>query len=148
MRTIGKYENWFVEEGNREYFVTQTGQSAKKVKLIKSLKPEEYQGKSIAEILSFCNEADFCGELNDRSAYCFWKIISLPESNFVDSFYLDKETLKNALICLHDNGIEADECSTVLQALCYILMDKEINPLLKLLNEEEDIAKILFSHNN
>ena len=146
MKTICEYGNWFIAEDYGEYFVAQTGQPTKKLKLIRTLKPEEYRNKNLSELLAFCNEADFCGELNDRSAYCFWKVISLPETNCVESFYLDKEKIKNALICLHDNGIEADECSTVLQALCYILIDKEINPLLELLDEEEDIEKILSSH--
>ena len=74
--------------------------------------------------------------------------MSLPAFNFVDSFYLDKKKIKDALICLHDNGIEADECSPVLQALCYILMDKEIEPLLDLLEEEDGIEKVLSSHTN
>ena len=64
-------------------------------------------------------------------------------TNFVESFHLNKEQLKGALLCLRDNGVDPDECPEVLQALCYILLDKEIEPLLELLDEEEDIEKIL-----
>ena len=114
MRTICEYENWFIAEENGEFFVAQTGQETKKVELVKSFTPEEYRAISLSEFLSLCKENDFCGELSDRSAYCFWKIISLPASNFVESFYLDKEKIKNALICLCNNGIDADECLSLI----------------------------------
>lgn len=47
---------------------------------------------------------------------------------------LTREHIQKALQCLADNGIEEGECAIVLQALCYILMDIEIEDLL----EEED----------
>lgn len=34
--------------------------------------------------------------------------------------------LESARQCLIDNGIETDEVETVLQALCYILLNEEI----------------------
>lgn len=40
---------------------------------------------------------------------------------------LNKTKIDKAKQCLIDNGIEADEADTVLQALCYILMDEEIH---------------------
>ena len=40
---------------------------------------------------------------------------------------ISKWQFDNALKCLMDNGIEADEAETVLQALCYILLDTEID---------------------
>lgn len=43
---------------------------------------------------------------------------------------LNREKIKKALQCLADNGIDKDECPIVLQALCYILMDTEIEVLL------------------
>lgn len=39
---------------------------------------------------------------------------------------ITKEQIKQAEKCLQDNGIESDECSTVLQALGYILLDMEL----------------------
>lgn len=43
---------------------------------------------------------------------------------------INREQIKKALQCLADNGIDKDECPTVLQALCYILLDEEIEDLL------------------
>lgn len=42
---------------------------------------------------------------------------------------INRETVKKALDCLKDNGIERSECPVVLQALGYILMDTELEPL-------------------
>lgn len=42
----------------------------------------------------------------------------------------NRNKVKKALQCLLDNGIDTDECPTVLQALCYILIDKEIEDIL------------------
>ncbi len=39
---------------------------------------------------------------------------------------LNLEKIMHAEKCLIDNGIEEDEAETVLQALCYILIDEEI----------------------
>lgn len=39
---------------------------------------------------------------------------------------VSKEQIKQAEKCLQDNGIESDECSTVLQALGYILLDTDL----------------------
>lgn len=39
-----------------------------------------------------------------------------------------KQRLVRAKQCLIDNGVERDEAGTVLQALCYILLDTEISP--------------------
>lgn len=41
---------------------------------------------------------------------------------------IDNEKIKAAEKCLIDNGIEADEASTVLQAIGYILLDMELYP--------------------
>lgn len=38
----------------------------------------------------------------------------------------DEKRLSAAKQCLIDNGIEEDEAESVLQALCYILLDKGI----------------------
>ena len=38
---------------------------------------------------------------------------------------ITKKTFDKAKQCLIDNGIEFDEAETVLQALCYILLDEE-----------------------
>ena len=44
---------------------------------------------------------------------------------------MTQEQIDKAMQCLVDNGIEPDEASTVLQALCYILLDEEIEHLLE-----------------
>ncbi len=54
---------------------------------------------------------------------------------------LNKEQLILALKCLQDNGIEADECCTVLQSLCYILLDEEYGDLLFGECEEEFLQR-------
>lgn len=41
---------------------------------------------------------------------------------------IDKESIKRAEQVLIDNGIEADEASTVLQAIGYTLLDEELYP--------------------
>ena len=46
--------------------------------------------------------------------------------NVANETILNKDKIKKALKCLEDNGIERDECETVLQALCFILVDKDI----------------------
>lgn len=46
--------------------------------------------------------------------------------------------LESARQCLIDNGIETDEVGTVLQALCYILLNEEIQE-----TEQPDAAKVL-----
>lgn len=57
---------------------------------------------------------------------------------------LTKQQIVAALRCLYDNGIEADECDTVLQALCYIILNKEIDLHLELLKEEEgDLEELI-----
>lgn len=40
---------------------------------------------------------------------------------------ISEKQQKDALQCLIDNGIDEDESKTVLQALCYILLDEEID---------------------
>ena len=44
--------------------------------------------------------------------------------------YLSESDIDKACLCLRDNGIDEDEIDTVLQALCYILLDTEIEELL------------------
>ena len=43
----------------------------------------------------------------------------------------DRISIEKALRCLKDNGIEKSECPVVLQAMCYILYDAEIEDLLE-----------------
>lgn len=49
---------------------------------------------------------------------------------FAENEALSTARIKRAIECLKDNGIDADEADTVLQALCYILLDTEIEELL------------------
>lgn len=44
---------------------------------------------------------------------------------------LTRDNIEHALLCLADNGVDADATANVLQALCYILMDVEIEDMLK-----------------
>lgn len=41
---------------------------------------------------------------------------------------IDNETISRAERVLADNGIDPDECPTVLQAIGYVLLDKELYP--------------------
>ena len=45
-----------------------------------------------------------------------------------ENLRITSKTIKAAENCLIDNGIEADEAQTVLQALGYILIDEELYP--------------------
>jgi hypothetical protein len=44
---------------------------------------------------------------------------------------VDYKNVKLAMKILADNGIEPDECGTVLQAVGYALLDAELGPLIK-----------------
>lgn len=57
--------------------------------------------------------------------------VSLPhlmKENIALKNHVSEEKLIRAKQCLIDNGVERDEAGTVLQALCYILLDTEIFP--------------------
>jgi hypothetical protein len=43
---------------------------------------------------------------------------------------VDYKNVKLAMKILADNGIEPDECGTVLQAVGYALLDAELQPLI------------------
>ena len=43
---------------------------------------------------------------------------------------VDYRNIKSAMKILADNGIESDECGTVLQAVGYALLDTELQPLI------------------
>lgn len=47
----------------------------------------------------------------------------------VENEILSSARIKRAVECLKDNGVDADEADTVLQALCYILLDTEVEEL-------------------
>ena len=64
-------------------------------------------------------------------------------TNYVAPFYLDKKRIGDALLCLVNNGVEPGESEIVLKSLCYILMGKEIEPLLEIFKEEEDMMEFL-----
>ena len=53
------------------------------------------------------------------------EVLCIPEH---DQKTFDNDKVSAAKQCLIDNGIEADEAESVLQALGYILMDKELFP--------------------
>ena len=79
---------------------------------------------------SNCTARRYCAEMETRDA--------LWEEVLNEAAALTKETdkAKDMLIknlpkaeqCLIDNGIESDEAPTVLHALGYILLDKELYP--------------------
>lgn len=54
---------------------------------------------------------------------------------------LSREQIKKALQCLVDNGISKDESPVVLQALCFILINREIEDLLTQEDYEPDDAQ-------
>ncbi len=62
---------------------------------------------------------------------------------------ITKDQITKAQQCLIDNGIDADESETVLQALGYILMNKELfsdKPILKLNKTPEVAHKYMLIH--
>lgn len=66
-----------------------------------------------------------------------WESTLNDEKPRHSTLYFTAEKLQKAMQCLEDNGIEEDECRTVLQALGYILLDAELFP--------EDVAKGVLS---
>ena len=48
----------------------------------------------------------------------------------VDAHTMNQSIFNRAAKCLIDNGTDSDEAATVLQALCYILMDTETELLM------------------
>ena len=63
----------------------------------------------------------YCGLGVDEDSYP-------DEGEEVLIYNITNEKIKAAEQCLIDNGIEMDEASVVLQAIGYILLDKELYP--------------------
>lgn len=61
-----------------------------------------------------------------RAALDSYRETTLSKLKNCKEYNIDKKTLSKAMQCLADNGIEPDECCTVLQAICYILLGIEI----------------------
>ena len=79
---------------------------------------------------SNCTARRYCGDTTTRDA--LWEevldgIAALTKEIDKAEDMLIKN-LPKAEQCLIDNGIESDEAPTVLQALGYILLDKELYP--------------------
>lgn len=71
-------------------------------------------------------------ELDDKGINdCFDCDHILTSENIRNKYPLTKENIEHAMICLEDNGIDSSETFTVLQALCYILCDAEIEEIVK-----------------
>lgn len=74
--------------------------------------------------------------IEDCRCYCG---LGVDEDGYPDEegdfnmYNITNEKIKAAEQCLIDNGIETDEASVVLQAIGYILLDKELYP-----DEEEE----------
>ena len=49
-----------------------------------------------------------------------------PKFTYIKSWSIDEDMVRKAEQVLIDNGIESDEADTVLQALGYVLLDKEL----------------------
>lgn len=54
----------------------------------------------------------------------------INSKSYLEDRRLSQSQVDAALQCLIDNGIDKDESGIVLQALCYILMDEEIEEML------------------
>ena len=71
-------------------------------------------------------------ELNDKSYYIAYggqyELYAEIREYDMEPGKFDKKTIKKAEQVLIDNGIEADEASSVLQALGYVLLDEELYP--------------------
>lgn len=100
-------------------------------------------GEEIGDIEEACNDED--SVLDAATEVCYYIDMEAAgtkvDSELLLNDILQKQTsqckghtgikptndvLQKAKRCLRDNGIEEDECATVLQALCYILLDVEI----------------------
>jgi hypothetical protein len=55
----------------------------------------------------------------------FLKDLGIKKQSNMETTVMTQRKFDAGLRCLTDNGIEADEAETVLQALCYILLDEE-----------------------
>lgn len=72
-----------------------------------------------------------CEDCRSAGKECYSIDFDSHQDVYVADGYLLQEQVDAALKCLIDNGIDKDESATVLQALCYILMDKEIDDMLE-----------------
>ena len=60
----------FYEDGK---YYAENEEGIRKVELVKSVPFPEYEDLSDDEIFDLCDDYGFGGELDDRSAYCFWR---------------------------------------------------------------------------
>ena len=59
-----------------------------------------------------------------------FRMTEVPTKEGFVQTLLTKFTVEAAMRCLEENGIEPNETATVLQALCYILLDAEIENII------------------
>ena len=74
LETVCSYDGFTISKNGDKYYAKDED-GTREVTLVKSLAPCEYEDLSIEEILALCGDYDFSGELDDCSAYCFWKEI-------------------------------------------------------------------------
>lgn len=59
---------------NRYWIFNPDGAEIVEAELVTSLPPEIYDLLTDEDLLGSCSDYDFSGELDDGSAYCFWKV--------------------------------------------------------------------------
>lgn len=74
MNVICDYNDWCIYSENsilfyysREDNETYTAREVKRI--------EDFNDYSLEELFNKCNNYDVCGELDDGSAYCYWKLM-------------------------------------------------------------------------
>lgn len=83
--------------------------------------------KNLAEEEGFTVETDtdVCFDAYEDGYYAK-NHTTLTIEELITDIKLTDDVLQKAKQCLRDNGIEENKCATVLQAICYILLDVEI----------------------
>lgn len=105
MKMLCNYDDWSIyEHNNKHYIANEDG--VFEVALVKYLSNEEYEDKAIEDILSMCdtNEYDYSGELDDCSAYCFWKEVypNYTSAGVITYDFYDDLIAKGIMIYLND----------------------------------------------
>lgn len=74
-------------------------------------------------------DTEFCFDSGQEGNYVVNHITVKLEAIQVET--INRNSIVRAMECLFDNGVDSDECPIVLEALCAILLDANIEELLK-----------------
>lgn len=84
MKTICSYDEWCITVNDDGTLTCHDQDNSRDIPVVEvyRLEPGAYETKDIADLEAACHAAghhfDCCGELDDCSAYCFWKQNRMP----------------------------------------------------------------------